>query len=57
VGDEAQFRFGGERSSGLEIVVSKAGLENLVRVSTEALEKMRTETEELEIAETKGRSQ
>jgi hypothetical protein len=49
-GDEAQFRFGGTRSSGINLVVTEEGLANLVHVSTEALRKMRAEAAEQEHA-------
>jgi hypothetical protein len=43
IGDEAQFRFGGERSTGLQMIVTEEGLENLVQESTDALRRMRAE--------------
>lgn len=43
VGDEAQFRFGGARSSGLCMIVTENGLEKLVNAGVEALRIMRAE--------------
>lgn len=48
VGEEAQFRFGGERSPGLDMVVTEQGLENLVQASTDALRRMRAEAAQQE---------
>lgn len=45
-GDEAQFRFGGTRSSGIDLIITEEGLENLVQASTEALRKIRAEAAE-----------
>lgn len=41
VGDEAQFRFGGERSTGLQMIVTEEVLENLVQKSADALHRIR----------------
>ncbi|WP_141997878.1 hypothetical protein [Amycolatopsis cihanbeyliensis] len=46
--DEAQFQFGNRRDCVLEMVFSEESLEELVKTSTAALEKMRAEAEDLE---------
>lgn len=53
VGDEAEFRFGGERSTGLHMIVTEEGLEKIARTSVDALHKMRAELDGHERAETK----
>ncbi|HEV2779238.1 MAG TPA: hypothetical protein VGX25_07535 [Actinophytocola sp.] len=42
VGEQVQFRFGGERSSGLTLVFSEPGLAQLAAVCAGALESMRS---------------
>jgi hypothetical protein len=42
VGGEAQFRFGGRRSDGIDLIVTEQGLENIVQACSRALETMRT---------------
>lgn len=53
VGDEAEFRFGGARSTGLHMIVTEEGLEKLVHTSMDALRRMRTESDGHERAESK----
>ena len=53
VGDEAQFRFGGARSTGLQMIVTEDALEKIVHTSTHALRRMRAELEDHERAESK----
>lgn len=48
VGDEAQFRFGGECSTGLQMIVTEEALENLVQKSTDALHRIRAELGKME---------
>ncbi|SNR48721.1 hypothetical protein SAMN06265360_10783 [Haloechinothrix alba] len=42
VGDEAQLRLGGVRSSGLDMIADEAGLERLVARCSEVLDTMRS---------------
>ncbi|MGB6162171.1 MAG: hypothetical protein WCF33_08405 [Pseudonocardiaceae bacterium] len=51
VGDEAQFRFGGARSTGLQMIVTEDALEKLVHTSMDALHTMRAELDDHERAE------
>lgn len=46
VGDEAEFRFGGTRSTGLYMIVTEESLEKLVHISTDALHRMRAESDD-----------
>ncbi|MFE2753013.1 hypothetical protein ACFXGA_13560 [Actinosynnema sp. NPDC059335] len=39
--DEVQFRFGGTRSFALELIFTERGLENLSRISADALRRLR----------------
>lgn len=45
-GGEAEFRFGGEFSTGLFMIVTEGSLEKLVHTSTEALRRMRGESDD-----------
>lgn len=53
VDDEAQFQFGGVRSTGLHMIFTEAGLEKLVHTATDALHRMRAEVDDHECAEGK----
>jgi hypothetical protein len=53
VGDEAQFRFGGARSTGLQMIVTEDALEKLVHTSMDALRTMRAELDDHERAESR----
>lgn len=53
VGDEAQFRFGGARSTGLHMIVTEECLRKLIRTSMDALHRMRAELGDHERAESK----
>lgn len=49
-GDEAELRFGDEAATGLQMIVTEEGLENLVRMGTDALNKMRANLDEANFA-------
>lgn len=52
-GEEAEFRFGGACSTGLLMIVTEGSLEKLVHASTDALRRVRAESDYDEGSESK----